>query len=239
MLNSGKERVLVIAPHADDEVLGCGGLIEKACRTGNRVKVVIGTVGDTKHRHNGLVVTGDTRKVELANAMNYLGCDDFEVLYEDKDALLDTIPKKELVTKLENILDDFNPTMVFIPLPSYHQDHQALNMACISALRPNPNNKIKLIALYEYPFIGWQQSKFWNNIGELYLDISQTVHKKIEALKKHTSQIRDPNHLISPESVYKWAEIRGLEAGCKFAEKYYVMRLLFCDFLQSKEELDE
>ena len=224
MLSSGKERILIIAPHADDEVLGCGGLIEKARRLNNQVKVVVMAVGDIKHPHHDEVISWKVRKKELKDAMEYLSCDDFQVIYHDKDALLDTIPKKEIISKIDQLINEYHPTMVFIPLPSYHQDHKVLYEACFSALRPNPNRGIlKLIAMYEYPLISWQYEQFWNT-GELYLDISRTVQKKIEALRKHKSQLRPPNHLISLESVEKWAAMRGLEVGLEYAEKYYILR---------------
>lgn len=225
MIASGQERVLIFAPHADDEVLGCGGLIEKACRHNNRVKVVVLAVGNIKHPHQDEVISWEVRKKELKDTMEYLGCTDFEVIYNDKDALLDTIPKKEIISKIDSIIHDFNPTMVFIPLPSYHQDHIVLYEACFGALRPSPDRVIKLIAMYEYPLISWQFQKFWNT-GELFLDVSETIDKKIEALRKHKSQLRPPNHLISPESVERWAAMRGMEVGFPYAEKYYILRTL-------------
>lgn len=226
MITSGEERILIISPHADDEVLGCGGLIEKACRFNNQVKVVVIAVGNIEHQHIEGVISGEIRKQELKDAMDFLGCENFEVIYDNKDSLLDTIPKKEIVTKLDTIIKDFTPTMVFFPLPSYHQDHTILYEACIAALRPNPDYLVKLIAVYEYPLITWQYQKFWNT-GELYLDISKTIDKKIEAFRKHRSQIRPEKHLISPESVKKFAEVRGLEVGFDYAEKYYILRAHF------------
>lgn len=223
MITSGKERILIIAPHSDDEVLGCGGLIEKACRYNNPVKVIVTAVGNIIHPHNNKVVLGKTRIKELEEALDVLGCHDFEVLYEDKDSLLDTIPRNEIISKLDNIIKNFNPTMVFIPLPSYHQDHIVLFETCFAALRPKPHQLIKLIAMYEYPLISWQYQKFWNT-GELYLDISHTIQIKIEAFLRHTSQIRPSPNLLSPESVKKWAEMRGLEIGIPYAEKYYILR---------------
>ena len=223
MITSGKERILIIAPHSDDEVLGCGGLIEKACRYNNPVKVIVTAVGNIIHPHNNKLVLGKTRIKELEEALEVLGCHDFEVLYDDKDSLLDTIPRNEIISKLDNIIKNFNPTMVFIPLPSYHQDHIVLFETCFAALRPKPNQTIKLIAMYEYPLISWQYQKFWNT-GELYLDISNTIHKKIDAFLKHTSQTRPTSSLLSPESVKKWAEMRGLEIGIPYAEKYYILR---------------
>ena len=103
------------------------------------------------------------------------------------------------------------------------QDHNVLFETCFAALRPKPHQFIKLIAMYEYPLISWQYQKFWNT-GELYLDLSHTIQKKIDAFLKHTSQKRPPPHLISPESVKKWAEMRGIEIGVAYAEKYYILR---------------
>lgn len=223
MITLGNERILIIAPHADDEVLGCGGLIEKACRYYNQVKVIVIAVGDIIHTHNEKLVLATTRINELQDALEFLGCYDFEVLYHDKDSLLDTIPKNEIISKLDNIINSYHPTMEFIPLPSYHQDHTVLFEACFAALRPKPPQFIKLIAMYEYPLISWQYQKFWNT-GELYLDLSQTIQKKINAFLKHASQKRPPNNLLSPESVLKWAEMRGFEIGISYAEKYYILR---------------
>ena len=223
MITSGVERILIIAPHADDEVLGCGGLIEKACRYKNEVKVVVIAVGDITHPHNPQTVQADTRIKELKDALAVLGCHDFEVMYKDKDSLLDTIPKNEIISKLDQIINNYMPTIVFIPLPSYHQDHVVLFETCFAALRPKPTQFIKLIAMYEYPLSSWYYQRFWNT-GELYLDLSQTIQKKIEAFIQHKSQRRPPNHLISPESVLKWAEMRGLEIGVSYAEKYYILR---------------
>src|SRR5690348_6519538 len=59
MIESGNEKILIFAPHADDEVLGCGGLIEKACRYNNEVKVVLGTTGNTMFYHTGQVVASE------------------------------------------------------------------------------------------------------------------------------------------------------------------------------------
>lgn len=225
VIETGKQRILIIAPHADDEILGCGGLIEKACRFKNQVKVVIGAIGDIRFEHNiKEIVTARTRENELKNALSLLGCTEYDILYRSHESFLDTIPMNEIVTKLDTIMNGFQPTMVFIPYPSFHQDHQVLFRACMSALRPAPNKSYQLIAMFEYPLMVWQYPKI-NESGELYLDISKSIDMKIHALNKHTSQIREASHLISPESVKKWAEKRGMETGCNYAEKYYILKM--------------
>ncbi|WP_256759900.1 PIG-L deacetylase family protein [Cohnella sp. WQ 127256] len=225
MLESGKERVLVFVPHADDEVLGCGGLIEKACRFNNTVKVVLASVGNSFFWHREQPVTANSRKQEFFDALSYLGCTDQEIMYDDKENMLDTIPRKDIVTKIDIILEAFKPTMVFIPYPSFNHDHQTLFEACIAGLRPVPNRYYSLIAMYEYPLIVWQYPSM-KDVGEMYLDISETIDKKIEALRLHTSQLREAQHLISPESVRKWAEKRGMEVGLEYAEKYHLLRAM-------------
>ncbi|WP_409341773.1 PIG-L deacetylase family protein [Paenibacillus sp. MBLB4367] len=223
MFISGQERIVIFAPHADDEVLGCGGLIEMACRMNNRVKVILAAVGTLKFHHAEEKITANTRKKELAAALNVLGCNDYEVMYDDKESFLDTIPQNELVTKIDRILSTFCPTMVLVPYPSFHQDHQALFKACMAGLRPSPNRQIKLIAMYEYPFIVWQYPKI-HDAGELYLDISDTIDKKVAAFQQHVSQVREDASLISPHNVKRWAEMRGMEIGVRYAEKYHLMR---------------
>lgn len=226
VLEHGNERILIIAPHADDEVLGCGGLIEKARKHGNEVKVIIGSVGDVPFRHNDNgIVEASTRKRELKDALAHLGCQDFEILFENKESAMDTIPRNQIVSQLDLALDTFLPTMALIPYPSYHQDHQVLFQASMASLRPDQKRKPKLIAMYEYPLIVWQYPKL-NDVGELYLDISSSIDLKIEAFCKHTSQIRSGNHPLSPEKIKKWAETRGMEIGVRYAEKYHLLRAM-------------
>ncbi|MGM1048180.1 MAG: PIG-L deacetylase family protein [Bacillota bacterium] len=225
MLESGKERILVFVPHADDEVLGCGGLIEKACRYHNTVKVVLASVGNSFFWHKKKPVSVDTRKKEFFEALKFLGCMNWDIMYEDKESILDTLPKKDIVTKIDRHLMEFKPTMVFIPYPSFNHDHQVLFEACMAGLRPVPNRNYNIIAMYEYPLIVWQYPKL-TNVGEMYLDISETIEIKLGALRKHQSQLREPGHLISPESVRKWASNRGMEVGFEYAEKYHLLKAM-------------
>ncbi|MGP4082434.1 PIG-L deacetylase family protein [Pseudalkalibacillus sp. R45] len=224
MIRNGNERILVIAPHADDEVLGCGGLIDKARKYDNEVKVLIGSVGDIhfQHKDDG-VIHSETRKMELKEALAHLGCEDYEILFEDKESAMDTIPMNQIVSKLDRVLRKMEPTIVFIPYPSYHQDHQVLFQASMASLRPVPKRSPKLIAMYEYPMIVWQYPKV-NDVGELYLDITDSIDRKVEAFCKHQSQIRTADHLISPENIKRWAAKRGMETGVGYAEKYHLIR---------------
>lgn len=228
MIKSGNNKILIIAPHADDECLGCGGLMKKAIDYGNEVKVVIGATGDTFFYHANKIVTAKEREHELVEALKVFGVNEYEILYTDKEGVLDTVPMKDIVTKLDSIISDYQPNMVFIPYPSFHNDHKIMFEASFASLRPSPATKsVKFVATFEYPFVSWNYEKIEG--GSMYLDISDCIDLKISALKKHRSQIREGRHMISPETVKLWAEKRGLECSRDYAEMYRVIRYVLTD----------
>lgn len=220
------DRVLVISPHADDEVIGCGGLMRKVISHGGEVHVAVVAVGDVWFYHLDRVVTKEERKQELHRALEYLGVTSHLTLFDDYESLMDTIPIKNIITVFDRLIRRIEPTVVLLPYPSFHQDHKIVFNAGFAALRPCPgyNSKLRLVAGYEYPLVSWSTESL--NSGSLYIDITGELEDKIEALKHHQSQMREGRHLISPETVRLWAEKRGLEAGVPCAEMFYVLRML-------------
>lgn len=216
------EKTLVISPHADDEVIGCGGLIHRLTSAGKEVHVRVVATGDIEFYHLNRVVSAEERYAELKDAMDYLNVNSYDVLFRSLESELDTIPIKDVIKKLDLVLQRVQPTAVLIPYPSFHQDHKVVFDASFAALRPSPGSKTVFVAMYEYPFISWSYESL--NGGSLYVDISESLDHKIEALKKHKSQIREGRHMISPETVRLWAEKRGLEASIDYAEKYSILR---------------
>lgn len=226
MFNGVFERLLVVSPHCDDEVLGCGGLMKKVVDSGGDVTVVVAAVGDTTFYHLNRVVTAEERKAELRNALDYLGIKKSLILFEGYESKMDVLEIRKIVSVLDELIEDIQPTAVLIPYPSFHQDHKIVFDASFAALRPSPTNSdsLRMVAMYEYPFIAWNSQLVSG--GSFYLDIESVLTDKIEALKKHESQVREGRHMISPESVKLWAEKRGLEAGLNYAELFYILRLL-------------
>lgn len=217
------KKTLIIAPHADDEVLGCGGLIAKYSSS-VEFHVALATVGDITFHHAGKVIGAETRKAEFARAMESLGVTSLEVLFEGYESKMDTLPLREIVTKLDNLIRAAQPTAVLIPYPSFHQDHQVVFKAAFAALRPQPHNHVKFVAMFEYPLIAWNYESL--NSSMIYINITDTIDRKIEALKCHASQIRPGRHTINPETVALWAEKRGLEVGIQFAEAYRLLKMI-------------
>lgn len=230
-----KQRLLVIAPHADDECFGCAGTMARIKSLGGEVYCMVCSVGDLKH-YDGKdgIVTAGTREQELANVMAYLNVDDWEVLYRDEHThlRLDTIPRRDLIAKFEResklALDRVKPTMVAIPVGSYNQDHEAVFRAAWTALRPGvPSAKPfqRLVLGYDNTSLFWslEREKFHPNF---YIDISNFFEHKLKALSMHSSQMRESVHHSSLQNVEHIARVRGKEVSVEAAEAYMVYRLV-------------
>jgi LmbE family N-acetylglucosaminyl deacetylase len=228
-----RERLLVIAPHADDETIGCGGLIARTKAAGGQAFVQVLTVGDLDH-YDGKnhKVEGNTREEELAAAMEVLAVDDWEILIRDSDLhlRLDHIPRRDLVNLFEResrlAIDNIKPTMIAIPAPSFNQDHEAVYKAAITACRPHlaalkPFQRVVLVA--DSPQLAWNREAFKPNF---YVDISDFLDKKLLAFSKHESQQRPSPHMGGIDSLRLLAEMRGREISVKAAEAYECMRFV-------------
>jgi LmbE family N-acetylglucosaminyl deacetylase len=223
VLNGVFENTLVISPHCDDEVIGCGGLMKKVIRSGGNVTVLVMATGDTKFYHLDRVVTAQERENELREALGYLGVTDYSIMYRDKESLLDTVPMKDIVSNIDMVLKNLNPTAVLLPYPSFHQDHKVTFDASFAALRPSPAYTPRMVAMYEYPFVSWSYKKLEG--GAIYVDIKNEIDDKVEALKLHKSQVREAGHAISPETIRMWAQRRGFEVSLDYAELFRVLRM--------------
>lgn len=228
-----EQRLLVIAPHADDECFGCAGTMARIKRLGGEVYVVVCSVGDLKH-YDGkdAVVAGSERERELSAVMDFLEVDDWDVLYRDADShlRLDALPRRDLIAQIERdgklALDRLRPSMLAIPVSSYNQDHEAVFRAAFTAARPGvPAIKPfqKLVLGYDNTSLFWslEREKFHPNF---YVDITAFLDKKLEALAMHRSQMRDAIHHSSVQNVEYTARVRGREVSVEAAEGYMTFR---------------
>ncbi|MEA3365502.1 MAG: PIG-L deacetylase family protein, partial [Candidatus Hydrogenedentes bacterium] len=224
-----RQRLLVIAPHADDECFGCAGTMARIKHLGGEVYVIVCSVGDLKHYDGAsAMVEGETRAQELEEVMQFLQVDDWEILYRDVDThlRLDAIPRRELIAKFEResklALDRLKPTMLAIPVGSYNQDHEAVFRAAFTAARPGvPSIKPfqRLVLGYDNTSLFWslEREKFHPNF---YIDISDFLEHKLRALALHRSQMRDPIHHSSVQNVEYISRVRGREVSVEAAEAY-------------------
>lgn len=220
---------MVLAPHADDETLGCAGVIQKYVRQGSPVRIVIAsfTLSDSKRyrkEEKGYgTYSGKTRIIELKEAMSLLGVTDYHILYPDQtgkqlyDSRLDRIPRVELVSRLERHIEEFRPTVLYIPSITKHQDHEALHQAAMAAARPYFWNGTILV----YETDG--ELAFQPN---LFIPLTEeAMNLKMKTLEAYQTQIGSLRHPVHPDSLLHKAKFRGSQIFEEFAEAFQIIRL--------------
>lgn len=217
-MNEETKKILIIAPHADDEVLGCGGYMIHQKASGAEILIVIGTIGGSDKRQSYATRFAEFQKV----------CDELDaqgvVMFQDKDAIMDTIPSFEITSRLDAIIDKFRPDEVFINYRSLHQDHIKMYDCAIASVRLREGYSPKLVALYEYPFAVTQIGPIGG--GYMYHDISDCIQEKVRLFETYASQIRKSPSPLNKNGIEALAQIRGVECGVDYAEKFYVQKMM-------------
>jgi LmbE family N-acetylglucosaminyl deacetylase len=215
--------VLVIAPHADDEVLGCGGTIARRVSEGHEVHVVVASLGDVSRPDGSLKVRAPVRRSELEESCRRLGVASHEVLFEDLENRLDTLPRVEILSQLDRLLERRHWDEVFFPGPACHQDHEVVRSVSIAALRQRPGRKReRLSAQYEYPQSTWSNGP--DDSGMRYVSLGRHLETKLFALAAYASQAVPEPEPLSIGGVRRLALLRGVEVGVESAERFRILR---------------
>lgn len=220
-------KILVVAPHPDDEVLGVGGTIKKKVSLGHEVYAAIvtnATKSDpVRYTEEKLInVRNEARK-----ACGLLGVK--EVFFEDFPApALDQYPGHLMAQALSKIISETRAEVLFIPFRGdIHNDHKAVFDACMVAARPVGNYTVKSIYAYEtmsetewaYPFAG---ESFVPNKFE---SLSQDEFKaKLDAMSCYRSQIKSFPNPRSNEALEALSKFRGSTVSVDRAEAFMVIR---------------
>ena len=216
-----RKKILVIAPHADDEVLGCGGYLLHEHGRGSEIVVVYGAIGG---RCDSVLQNYKERYAEAQKLNQVLGTKHWFVLYRDQDAYLDKIPDADVISAFDLIIDKFQPEELFINYSSHHQDHRKMYQCAMASLRLREGYRPNLVALYEYPFIGGNHDVI--NGGRWYHDISDVIDRKIDLFGIYGSQVKNAPSPLNEKGIRSLAGMRGMECGCEYAEMFYVQKMM-------------
>ena len=216
-------RVLVIAPHPDDEVLGCGATIAKRVATGDIVYVCIVTEGREPMYSKKFI---KKERKEMYDALKSLGVQNI-LLLQFPSAQLDTIPQHIINDVIMDVINTVKPDEVFIPhIGDMHKDHQIVADAAMVAVRPNGKFRVKRVLAYEtLSETDWnipnQQNAFIPNV---YEDVGDFFYSKAVAFSKYESQVRKFPAARSLGALKALAEHRGAIGGMKHAEAFMLIR---------------
>lgn len=230
---SGKT-ILVVSPHPDDETYGCGGLMARAVKAGARVCVLVISAPESlvQVSETNAAVGGDVRIAEFERAMDRLDVTERCILHTSNDVhmRLDQTPQLELVGWIERSaplsIDQVRPDILCLPAASYNQDHAAVFRAGIAACRPHLRDHkafCPTVLVYEQPQLHWGSTAFRPSV---YVDISDVLPEKIEALAVYASQVRRDPHHGSLENVERLARFRGSEISVSAAEAFECLRMV-------------
>lgn len=237
----GQQRLLVIAPHPDDETIGCAGTIARVKALGGQAYVMVVSVGGITQHGRGSdgrgpgFVSGPDRRDELDDVMKFLDVDGYEVLFED-DALherLDTVPQRMLIERIEYAaelsLENLRPSMVLLPARSFNQDHAATFRAGLAATRPasaGARHLVPNVLAYDNTTAFWSVPDEWF-IPNVFVDVSEYLDMKAEAMRRYSSQLRPAPFHASLEGTQTTAAFYGGQVSLAAAEAFQALRLMW------------
>ena len=225
-------KVLVIAAHPDDEVLGCGGTIVRHIEKGDEVHVVILAEGITSRDKSR---DRKKRSIEIKNlslsakkAHKILGTKSLK-LFDLPDNRMDSIDLLDIVKMVEKEVNKISPKIIYTHhVSDLNIDHSITHQAVITACRPEPVKSVKKICCFEIPSsTDWQSvtaDKFFK--PNCFIDISRTLKKKLSALKAYKSEMKSWPHSRSIKAIESLARWRGSSVGLKAAESFIIIREL-------------
>lgn len=222
-------KILVVAAHPDDEVLGCGGTIARYARDGHDVFVAILGEGETSRRSAGEQV--DEQKLEAlgANAKaaaKALGVSEL-ITTHLPDNRFDSIPLLEVVKVVESLIDRLRPEVIFTHWAGdLNIDHVITHRAVMTATRGMTGGSVRELYAFEVPSSSeWAFGQFEGAFNpNVFLDISATLQHKLDAMNCYKSESRSFPHPRSHEALTALAQYRGSASGLDAAEAFQLIR---------------
>ena len=223
-------KILVVAAHPDDEILGCGATILKHIFNGDDVHILIMAEGITSRRQNRTVINDKERLLTL-HKQSYivaekLGAKTITML-DFPDNRMDSLDLLDVIKPIEKIIEEEKIEVIYTHfLNDINIDHQITNKAVITAARALPKRKIRQILFFETPSSTDYQmySDIHNFTPNWFVDIEDFIDKKIELLQDYDSEMREYPHSRSYEGVKLLAQYRGLAVGKKYVEAFVLGR---------------
>jgi len=213
---------LIIAAHPDDEVLGCGGMISKNSDNEDFYVLILTAGANTRYGE----FMEKTLRDNAIQANKIVGTK--EVFFENlPNQGLETIALIDIIKIIERYITLLKPTKLFTQHGGdLNKDHKIVYEASVTAARPVVGQIVRELYTYNVP-----SSTEWNFthgqihfIPNIFMDIKETIEKKIDAMRCYESECRPYPHPRSPESVDIHANYWGLSVGLEFAEPFMLIR---------------
>lgn len=220
------KKIVVLAPHPDDETLGCGGTLLRHKDRGDKIYWLIVTEmnGESGFSREQIENRNDELK-KVAEAYR------FEAVHHLKfpATRLDVVPMNTIIKAMHEIIKQIEPDTVYLPHGAdIHSDHRIVFNAITACLKWFRLPTVKRVLSYEvlsatdlsYPL---PTQGFSPNV---YVNISETLGKKIETMKLYSGEIGDFPFPRSPQAIRALAQMRGASSGFHAAEAFMLLKEL-------------
>lgn len=210
-------KILVVAAHPDDELLGIGGIVKKHTNNGDIVRTIIMCEGESL-RYKGSV----GQNIATEEAAKVLGVEKVYTL-GFPDQKLDTFTLTELITPLEEISEEFKPDIIYCQSAcDANRDHKILFEAASIAFRPTSEWIRDFYGFYTASSTEWGVPR--NFVPDTWVDITDVLEDKIEAFEKYHSEVREYPHPRSSDALRYQAHFWGNQCCMDAAEVLMTIR---------------
>ena len=236
MILDKNTKLLVVAPHSDDETLGCGGLINKVHQLGGEVNIALiatflqcgfGKWKEETQRYDEYCLM--QRRNEFKEGLKVLTDGNYQLFQYDEVcrtiqdrayiALFDKHPSNYYVSFIEKIVKERNINLIAFPTKCYFKDHNVVNEAVQAVCRPH---------FYQGDAIEYSVGNEIEFVPNLFVKLTeQMANKKVEAFKKHVSQVSPMNHTLSCENIMDRLRSYGRFVYSDYAQPFRIVRM--CD----------
>lgn len=218
------QNILVIAPHPDDETLGCGGTLLRHSKDGCNIHWLIMTTMHSNDKYSKDSVNERQNEIETVNkAYNFKS----NKVLDHSPAKLDQIPIEQLVKDISEYIDNIKANVIYAPFENdVHTDHGVVFKALMSSVKSFRSPSVKSVRIYETISetefnINHEDLAFKPN---LWIDISEFLDMKIEIMKIYKSEIKPHPFPRSEEGIKSLAYLRGAFCNVKAAESFISLK---------------
>ena len=222
-------KILVFAPHPDDEIIGCGGTMARYITEGNEVYVCVVTSPKPPVYDDKVAVEKGWPHLiypEIKASHDKLGITE-TIFLQFPCVLLENEPRNVINGKIGQVIQNIKPELVFIPhFGDIQKDHTIVSEAVMVGVRP----KYAHVPQYVYSYECLSETE-WNVphstnafIPNTFIDITEFLPKKIEAMSCFISQLGQFPNPRSLEAIQALAKLRGSTAGFMAAEAFSLIR---------------
>lgn len=216
--------VLVIAPHPDDETLGCGGTLLKHKQQKTECHWLIVT---SAYERQGYTSDWISARGEEINRISEIYGFSSVTKLECPTAELDTLPKKDLVSKISSVVMSLKPELIYLPFwGDIHSDHGIVFDAAAACTKSFRFPFVRAVRVYET--LSETEFALKNTAGTFvpnyFVDISDFLEEKLEIMSNYASEVMAHNGPRSLNSIRALATYRGGSIGSAAAEAFITLR---------------